>query len=101
MSLESDLLQEYRPVLKEAIKKWGNQSQLNMLHEEIGELMQAINKFNRKGDYQSRDNLHEEIADVEIMLEQLKLMIDGNPRAGIYSHKCEKLKRLKERVENS
>ena len=92
---------EYRDTLRAAIKKWGNQSQLNMLHEEIGELMQAINKFNRSPkEWKKRDNLCEEIADVEIMLEQLKLMIGGNPRATIHLHKREKLERLKERLES-
>ena len=91
---------EYRNILKGAIKKWGKQSQINMLHEEIGELLQAINKFLRKPqDWNTRDNLCEEIADVEIMLEQLKLIIGGNPRAGIHVHKRQKLERLKERLE--
>lgn len=90
---------EYRDTLRAAIKKWGKQSQLNMFHEEIGELLQAVNKFNRKHDFETRDNLLEEIADVEIMLAQLKIIIGGNPNAGIHVHKREKLERLKKRLQ--
>jgi len=90
---------EYRSVLKAAIKVWGSESQIDMLHEEIGELLQAVNKNKRKSSHETRDNLLEEIADVEIMLEQLKLIIGGNPHAGIYAHKQNKLERLKERIE--
>ena len=88
---------EYRPILRAAIKAWGKQSQINMLHEEIGELLQAVNKYDRKSTTETWENLVEEIADVEIMLEQLKLMIKG--KAGVHSIKREKLERLKQRIE--
>lgn len=90
---------EYRDTLREAIKIWGVPSQIGMFHEEIGELLQAVNKFDRKGDWESRDNLMEEIADVEIMIEQLKLIMKSNANAGVHVHKRKKLIRLKERIE--
>lgn len=61
-------------ILKKAIETYGVEVQLIMTFEEMAELTQAICK-NLRG----RDNLNnvvEEIADVEIMLEQIKLIYD-------------------------
>ncbi len=88
---------EYRPTLRQAIKQWGKDAQIDMLHEEIGELLQAINKHKRKGTDETITNLIEEIADVEILLEQLKLMINGH--AGVEVFKIEKLQRLQKRLD--
>lgn len=59
------------PVLKRALKTWGEQAQMMMVVEEMSELMKEILKNVNRG----KDNLAEiveETADVEIMLEQLK-----------------------------
>ena len=60
--------------LKQIADYYGLDSQLNILQEELAELIQAISKYRR------RDPTHilEEIADVEIMLDQVKYLI-GNP----------------------
>lgn len=52
------------------IEKWGVDSQLNMAIEEMSELTKALCKFFRGEE--DIDNIHEEIIDVEIMIEQLK-----------------------------
>lgn len=61
------------------IDTYGDNAQSRLAMEECAELIQAINKMSRlnKGykDYKSaKDNLTEEIADVLIMIEQLKIM---------------------------
>ena len=65
---------EKKRLYREAIKKWGVNSQLFMLIEESAELIQASNKVIRNGteDKQSIENLANELADVEIMIEQFK-----------------------------
>lgn len=59
-------------ILESAIKVYGVFNQENMAIEECAELIQAINKKHRG----KQHNIPEEIADVEIMLEQLKIAND-------------------------
>lgn len=69
--------QEVRNELYEAIiNKKGVGHQLTILIEELSELIQAITKHQRSSLHHANfDNIVEEVTDVEIMLEQLKLMI--------------------------
>lgn len=60
--------------IKKIADHYGIDSQLNILQEELSELIQAISKF-RRGD---PSHILEEIADVEIMLDQVKYLL-GNP----------------------
>ena len=53
-----------------AVAKWGVPAQLLMAIEEMSELTKEILKFLRK----KESNIIEELVDVEIMLEQLKLI---------------------------
>jgi NTP pyrophosphatase (non-canonical NTP hydrolase) len=76
-----------------AIKKWGVSSQMGVAQEECAELIKAISKWFRNID--NGENLEEEVADVEIMLEQLKIILDKDL---IQEKKREKLKRLQKRV---
>lgn len=64
------LSSEESKVCKKAIEIYGADVQQIMAMEEMGELIQAISKKIRGFDHQA--NIPEEIADVEIMLEQLK-----------------------------
>ena len=57
-------------ICKRAVEVFGKDTQLLMYFEEAGELAQAISKDKRG--FGSKDNIAEEIADVEVMLEQLK-----------------------------
>lgn len=57
---------------------FGIDNQLDMLTEECAELIQAINKYKRNT-ANSYVNLAEEIADVEIMLQQIKYLVGFNP----------------------
>lgn len=82
-----------------ALIKWGVSSQIMVVFEELGELMQAIAKYTRlpiqnKG--KTRLGIIEEIADVEIMLEQLKEIFDCYSSVAVI--KENKLKRLERRL---
>ena len=59
-------------ILETAIKVFGAVHQEEVAIEECGELIQAICHKHRG----RKDNIAEEIADVEIMLEQLKIIND-------------------------
>lgn len=84
-------------ILKKAINKWGKHAQLLMVLEEMSELQKEILKHVNRG----KDNLDEiidETADVEIMLEQLKYIF------GIHEQVKEripvKLTKVKARLED-
>lgn len=87
--------------LKTIADYYGLGSQLNILQEELSELIQAVSKY-RRGD---QSHILEEIADVEIMLDQVKYLL-GNPeipRSLIYESiqgiKEDKLKRQLGRIQ--
>jgi len=60
-------------ILNEALKKWGVPPQILMVIEELSELSQALCKSFRKADM-NETAIIEEMADVYIMLEQLKII---------------------------
>jgi len=65
---------EKNPQVKAIAEMYGLKSQMGVCQEECAELIQAISKWYR--DKADMDNLYEEIADVEIMLEQLKHLLN-------------------------
>lgn len=78
-------------ILSLAIQHFGREAQERMMFEEMSELQKAICKLSRgKG---SVDDIAQEIADVEIMLEQMKILYDCYESAAIW--KLEKLEQLK------
>lgn len=87
--------EELKKIYEGAIELWGEDSQLMMVVEECGELIQAIAKFHRKKDAKTIDNICEEVADVQIMLDQMKIMFSEDE---INRHLKTKRARLKERV---
>ena len=59
-------------VLQRALDRWGAEAQTGMVFEEMAELQKELCKWLRGlGD---REHIAEEIADVEIMLDQMKLL---------------------------
>ena len=84
-----------RDIYTAAVKKFGKEHQLVLCMEEMAELKKELSK-NMRGS-KNITNISEEIADVEIMLEQL-LVIFGN-RSEVDTIKAEKLLRLADRVE--
>lgn len=76
---------------KAALEKWGEDSQIKMLYEEMAELQKALCKFDRKQCVEALVSVQEEIADVEIMLGQMRIIFgDSGPDL----IKKKKLKRL-------
>lgn len=74
LTMAIDILEKQIPdeICEKAVRKFGKTAQLIMAMEEMSELIQALSKDIRgKG---SRNNISEEIADVEIMLAQLKII---------------------------
>lgn len=95
----SDFLGD-RYILGKAIETYGEESQVDMAIEEMSELTKALLKYRRAsknqtdiGIAQAHFDIQEEMADVEIMLDQLKILFGETT--------CErkrKLERLKERL---
>lgn len=79
-------------ILISAIKTFGAYEQERVAIEECAELIQAISHKHRGREH----NIAEEIADVEIMLEQLKVI--NNCHAETAQIRKEKIERLYERV---
>ena len=77
-------------ILRKAINTFGGNNQIIKTIEELGELETALARYfdRNKAD---NDNICEEIADVEIMLEQLKMIFDSKT---IKRYKEIKLNRL-------
>ena len=85
-------------IFKKSIEVYGKEAQSRQTMEECAELIQAVNKYIRYPDKgECRDNLVEEIADVEIMLYQLKEMFYIN-ETEIHEWKEKKAKREKKRL---
>lgn len=93
---------------KENGRYYGYEAQSNQLVEECAELIQAVNKYRRAvarlGEPVAEDkkavaldNLVEEIADVEIMLEQIKYLLQI-PEEDIQAVKLYKVNRTRERI---
>lgn len=80
-------------ILIDALDTYGVKSQEEIAIEEMSELVKALIKNRRYTSEETRADILEEIADVEIMLMQL-ILVYGNPLEII----TEKLERLKQRV---
>ena len=79
-------------IYKQAIAVYGATEQENIAIEECAELIQAIIHKHRG----RRHNIAEEIADVEIMIEQLKIINDCPAMVDVI--KRSKIKRLQRRL---
>lgn len=82
-------------VLFRAIDTFGEESQVMMAFEEMSELQKEMCK--RFRGEKNDDHIAEEIADVEIMLDQLKLMTGTAHKVEWY--RDQKLKRLDKRID--
>ena len=80
---------------KKAIDTYGKDKQLDVAIEEMSELTKEICKFKRGQD--NHQQIVEEIADVEIMLQQLKMICDVKC-SELEGVKYQKAERLAERL---
>lgn len=97
-----------KEIMQKAINTYGVENQMIKTIEELSELSQALcksivrlnytkEKTSLEDDLKSVDNIFEEIADVEIMLEQCKIMFQCDKEVNEW--KQEKIKRLERRLE--
>ena len=77
-------------IYRAALAAWGADAQTLMVFEEMAELQKELCKAARGKD--NREAIAEEIADVEIMLGQMKILHDCTKAAAAY--KKSKLRRL-------
>jgi len=81
-------------IYEEALVVWGVKSQIAKASEELGELLVAMHHWN-EGKCLSVD-LAEEVADVEIMCNQLRKLVGDELVTGL---KIKKLRELRKRVD--
>ena len=83
-------------ILENALHTFGFEAQHLKLIEEMAELTQAILKLRFSSVDKNRlfDNVYEEIADVQILIDQLSIY----NKEEIAAHRERKLKRLKDRL---
>lgn len=81
-------------IIRDAVRTYGAENQLFQTTEELAELQQAISKAKRYTGQAYIDGVTEEIADVLIMIEQVKLIF-GISAADVEKERERKLKRLK------
>jgi archaellum component FlaC len=88
-----------------AVKKWGSDFEVSMLIEELSKLIYALSKFNRNPSQTTAENVCEEIADTDIMKEQVKMVLrktidNFRPDDVILMFRNAKLKRLEAMLED-
>lgn len=83
-------------VLQRALDTYGSTMQIVVMMEEMSELQKELCKYLR-GKY-SPANIAEEIADVEIMLEQMKMLLCCTD--DVRNERRRKVERLKKRLDN-
>ena len=89
---------EVRKLFGEALKIWSPSKQIGMLHEEIGELMVSMNRYDRgRG---TKEDILTEIVDVEILLGQMKILYGIKPK-DYASEYMSKVMRLDSRITKS
>lgn len=89
-------------IMQQAIETYGVQAQCDVAIEEMAELTKAIMKIRRVADDYEKtqsalDNLLEEIADVDIMVDQLKIMWGSRE---VEEYRRKKLERLERRLQD-
>lgn len=89
-----------RDVYINAINAYGTEEQVRMIYEEMCELGVALSKYHRDPGMKTIRDVQEEIADVQIMLEQAKEMFGRAEVERIIQEKTERLrKRVEEKLE--
>ena len=92
-------MEKYAAVLEENIRENGVALETVIAMEELAELIQAISKVKRYGFVgEYRDNLIEEIADVDIVITELMMMFDIS-QDEFYNVIDKKIQRIKNRLE--
>lgn len=83
-------------ILEKAVEKYG-EKQLDQAQEELAELIVAISKYKRNENKFTISNVIEEIADVNIMIKQVMMLLNIE-ELEVKSEEIYKLNRLKKRM---
>lgn len=83
-----------KEILKSALSLYGSTAQTVVAIEELSELQKELCKSLRFG--ANRQHIAEEIADVQIMLEQMMILYELH--VDVAEWKCKKVNRLRERL---
>jgi len=83
-----------KSIYRRALNLWGENAQIGMAIEECAELIQAIMKRNRHHNGTTDADIIEEIADVEIMLSQLRVIYGDDKVETIKQMKLARLLQL-------
>lgn len=111
----SEFTEKQENILQRAIEKFGALPQLDMFNEEAGECLKALNKVKRKGGVITHSivvpnktspldyciayyDLCSEIADLEIIVHQMKKMLGQPGNDAIKLAKERKIERLENRL---
>jgi len=78
------------------IMLWGESDQIRQTIEECSELITKLAKYGRNINGSTKEQIAEEIADVEIMCKQMRIIFDSDL---VESIKYQKLARLNERLD--
>lgn len=102
MNETADRISYDERIMRQTIETYGVQAQCDVAVEEMAELTKAIMKIRRVADDYGKmqaalDNLLEEIADVDIMIEQMKIM--WGPKQ-VEEYRRKKLERLDRRLQD-
>ena len=83
-----------RNVFERALEHYGPDAQITVALEEMSELQKELCKYRRgRANY---DHIAEELADVSIMLDQMKLLFQCG--GAVQAWRLEKVRRLAERI---
>lgn len=85
---------ERQSVYRAALRAWGQDAQVNKFVEELGEFLVEFSRMRNGGD--NKEAFAEELADLTIMLEQLRLIYDVNDEVCAYMDY--KIRRLQSRA---
>ena len=90
-------------ILKDVVDAWGYDSQIDMMIEEMSELTKALLKLKRNSKKPKKEQVKfynhvcEEIADVNLMIKQMKYIFSSDM---INKYEKEKLERLQDRLDD-
>ena len=90
-----EITEEQRSTLELAVEIYGKENQIDKCIEEMAELTKALLKYRHSPSMLSSAHVHEELADVRIMVEQM-YMIFGEDAMG--NNIDYKIKRLAQRL---
>ena len=91
---------ENKPIYNQAIEHYGVNSQIDIAIEEMSELTKALLKHRRYGTEDTYKDIRDELADVEICLQYIRLIYSIDDKS-LEFIKNSKLDRLKKRMEES